>query len=82
MISAIQRLAVIFRLSGGHAYDAPEGRRALPESWVKPVARVHLAMDRPYEGDDSRRPVEKMGMMPVVPTKVNRKVGRDYDREC
>ena len=43
-----KRQAVIFRLSGGQANDAPEGR-ALLESWADPVAGTPLAMDRACE---------------------------------
>ena len=41
MASASDRQAVIFRLSGGHAHDAPEGR-ALLESRDAPVANATL----------------------------------------
>ena len=71
---------MIFRLSGGQANDAPEGR-ALPESWADPVAGAPLAMDRAYEGDETRQLVRDLGMTPVVPPKANRKVKWEYDRE-
>ena len=45
MVSASDWEAMIFRLSGGNAHDAPEGR-ALLESWAGPVANAPLAMDR------------------------------------
>ena len=45
MVSASDRQAMIFRLSGGQAHDAPEGR-ALPERWDDPVANAPTAMDR------------------------------------
>ena len=80
MVSASDRQAMIFRLSGGQANDAPEGR-ALPESWVNPVAGAPLAMDRAYEGDETRRLVRDIGMTPVVPPKTNRKAEREYDRK-
>ena len=54
MVSASGRQAMIFRLSGGQANDAPEGR-ALPENWAGPVAGVPLAMDRACEGDETRQ---------------------------
>ncbi len=50
MVSASGRQAMIFRLSGGQANDAPEGR-ALPESWDGPVADAPPAMDRACEDD-------------------------------
>ena len=80
MVSASGRHAMIFRLSGGQANDAPEGR-ALPESWESPVANAPLAMDRAYEGDETRRLVRDLGMTPVVPPKANRKAEWEYDRK-
>ena len=60
MVSASDRQADIFRLSGGHAHDAPEGR-VLLESWDAPVANAPLAMERVYEGDKTRRLVRRCG---------------------
>ena len=80
MVSASDRQAMIFRLSGGQANDAPEGR-ALLKSWADPVAGAPLAMDRAYEGDETRQLVRDLGMTPVVPPKANRKVKWNYDRE-
>ena len=80
MVSASDRQAMIFRLSGGQANDAPEGR-ALPESWADPVAGAPLAMDRACEGDETRQLVRDIGMTPVVPPKANRKAEWEYDRE-
>ena len=80
MVSASPRQAMIFRLSGGQAHDAPEGR-ALLKSWAEPVAGAPLAMDRAYEGDETRQLVRDLGMTPVVPPKANRKVKWNYDRE-
>ena len=71
---------MIFRLSGGQANDAPEGR-ALPESWADPVAGAPLAMDRACEGDETRQLVRDLGMTPVVPPKANRKAEWEYDRK-
>ena len=67
------RQTMIFRLSGGQANDAPEGR-ALLKSWADPVTNAPLAMDRAYEGDKTRQLVRDLGMTPVVPPKANRKV--------
>ncbi len=80
MVSASDRHAMIFRLSGGQANDAPEGR-ALLKSWESPVAGAPLAMDRAYEGDETRQLVRDLGMTPVVPPKANRKVKWEYDRK-
>ncbi len=80
MVSASGQQAMIFRLSGGQANDAPEGR-ALPESRADPGAGAPLAMDRACEGDETRQLVRDLGMTPVVPPKANRKAEREYDRE-
>ena len=80
MVSASGRQAMIFRLAGGNAHEAPEGRTLL-KSWADPVANAPLAMDRAYEGDETRQFVRDLGMTPVVPPKANRKAERDYDRE-
>ena len=80
MVSASGRQAMIFRLSGGQAHDAPEGR-ALLKSWADPVANAPLAMDRAYEGDKTRQLVRDLGMTPVVPPKANRKVKWEYGRK-
>ena len=80
MVSTSGRHAMIFRLSGGQANDAPEGR-ALLKSWESPVAGAPLAMDRACEGDETRRLVRDLGMTPVVPPKANRKAEWEYDRK-
>ena len=67
---------MIFRLSGGHVYDAPEGS-ALLEIRDEPVVNAPLAMDHACEGDKARRLIEEMGMTPVVPPKANRKAERE-----
>ena len=67
---------MIFRLSGGHVYDAPEGS-VLLEIRDEPVANVLLAIDHACEGEKARRLVEEMGMTPVVPPKANRKAERE-----
>ena len=53
MVSASDRLIMVFGLSGRHAHDVPEGR-ALLKSEDKPVANAPLTMDRAYESDKSR----------------------------
>ena len=54
MISASDRLGVIFHLSGG-AGPGRARRPRLLESWDKnPVENAPLAMDRAYEGDKTR----------------------------
>jgi hypothetical protein len=39
-----------------------------------------LLMDRAYEGNESRKLVLDLGMIPVVPPKSNRPYAWDYDR--
>ena len=65
MVSASGRQAMIFRLSGGQANDAPEGR-ALLKSWADPVANAPLAMNRAYEGDKTRQLVCDLGACPNI----------------
>ena len=42
---------------------------------------LHLLMDRPYEGNESRHLVLDLGIIPVVPPKSNRLDPWEYDRE-
>ena len=57
MVSASDRHAMIFRMSGGQTREAPEGR-VLLKSWDNSVANAPLAMDRAYEGE----PESQMGL--------------------
>ena len=59
-----------FRLSPGQAGDAPEGRKLLSET---PLTAEAVAMDRAYEGDETRELVAKLGSSPEVPPKSNRR---------
>lgn len=73
-----------FSLSPGQASDSVEGR-TLVEGWQdKPEAlpeKLPMAMDKAYEGDETRASVTKAGFAPVVPPKENRKEPWDYDKE-
>jgi transposase len=84
MVAADDRTAVTFSLSPGQASDSVEGR-ALLEGWQdKPEAlpeKLPMAMDKAYEGDETRASVTQAGFSPVVPPKDNRKEPWDYDRE-
>ncbi len=84
MVAADDRTAVTFSLSPGQASDGVEGR-ALLEDWEdKPEAlpaNLPLAMDKAYEGDETRACVKETGFTPVVPPKHNRKEPWDYDKE-
>ena len=78
MIAANERTAVGFRLSPGQAGDAPEGRKLLSET---PLTAKSVAMDRAYEGDETRELVVELGSSPEVPPRSNRKEPWDYDKE-
>ncbi len=80
MIAASDWLAMAFRLSGGQAHDAPEGR-ALLAGFGERATKVPLAMDRACEGDETLELARELGMTPVVPPKSNRRSKWDFDRE-
>ena len=84
MVAADDRTAVTFSLSPGQASDGVEGR-ALLENWRdKPEAlpeKLPMAMDKAYEGDETRAAVTQAGFSPVVPPKDTRKVPWEYDEE-
>ncbi len=68
-----------FKLSSGQAGDAPEGRQLLRAGGRAPVG-CHLAMDRAYEGDETRQLAEQLGYLPVVPPNPKRLNPWEYDR--
>jgi transposase len=84
MVAADDRTALTFSLSPGEASDGVEGR-ALLEDWRdKPEAlpdELPLAMDKAYEGDETRARVKEAGFTPVVPPKQTRKKPWEYDEE-
>lgn len=73
------RTAIAFSLSPGNDYDAAAGRALLRELGAMPKG-LPLLMDRAYEGDESRRLVLDLGMVPVVPPKSSRITPWEYDR--
>ena len=79
MVTASDRSAVSFSLSGGAKYDSPEGMKLL---FFTPACRIcqSLLMDRAYEGDKMRAVAKKLGYNPVVPPKKNRIDPWEYDR--
>ena len=80
MVAASDRDGVIFALSAGNCGDAPEGRALLQQ--LGPVDHsVYLLMDRAYEGDETRALAIRLGYIPVVPPKSNRKNPWDYDKQ-
>jgi len=84
MVAVDDRTALTFSLSPGQASDGVEGR-ALLEDWQdKPEAlpdELPLAMDKAYEGDETRACVKEAGFTPVVPPKHTRKKPWEYDEE-
>jgi transposase len=79
MVAANDRVGLTFSLSPGQAHDAVEGRKLL-QAWGKPMKGLPLAMDRAYEGDETRQLVMDLGMFPVVPPKSNRLKPWRYDK--
>jgi len=80
MVTASDRSAVVFSLSGGNKHDAPEGE-ALVDSIDRLTEQIYILMDRAYEGDKMRVKAIAKGFIPVVPPKKNRKVPWEYDKE-
>jgi transposase len=80
MVTASDRAAVAFSLSGGNVHDAPEGC-ALLETVKRRGGQRYLLMDKAYEGEDIRARAVEKGFIPVVPPKSNRKEPWEYDRE-
>ena len=66
MVTASDRAAVGFSLSGGQAHDAPEGI-ALLKKIQREKERKYLLIDRAYEGDNVRAAALEQGFEPVVP---------------
>ena len=80
MVAASDRDGVIFALSAGNCGDAPEGR-ALWEQPGPVEHSVYLLMDRAYEGDETRALAMRLGYIPVVPPKSNRRNPWNYDKQ-
>jgi len=80
MVAADARTAVTFSLSPGQDHDAVHGRSLL-RTLARPTSRVHVLMDRAYEGNETRQLVLDLGFIPVVPPKSNRTEPWEYDRE-
>lgn len=79
MMSANDRTAVDFILSGGQVHDAPEGR-LLMETVGKQDTVIPLVMDRAYEDVQTRYIAQTLKFEPIVPPKKNRKNPWIYDR--
>ena len=61
MVSANDKLALGLSLSGGNEHDAPEGRKLIT-SMIKPGTKTRLLMDKAYEGDETRKTAEELGI--------------------
>ena len=79
MITASDRSAEGFSLSGGQAHDAPEGI-ALLKKVRRKKEQKYLLMDRAYEGENVRAAAREQGFEPVVPPKKNRRNPWEYDK--
>ena len=80
MVTASDRSAVGFSLSGGECHDAPEGRLLLDAIKRQPE-QIYLLMDKAYEGERTRNKALEKGFVPVVPPKSNRRDPWEYDKE-
>ena len=80
MVTATDRSAVSFSLSGGEARDSPEGI-ALLDRITRIPEQKYILMDRAYEGENMRGKALEKGYSPVVPPKSNRKDPWEYDKE-
>ena len=80
MVTASDRSAVSFSLSGGAKHDSPEGMKL---RFFTPACRIgqSLLMDRAYEGDLMRAAARKLVYNRVVPPKKNRIDPWEYDRK-
>jgi len=79
MIATSDKYEINFLLSGGETGDALEGRKlmgTLGEAKITP----HLLMDKAYKRDETQTLAYKLGYMPVVTLKGNRKNPWAYDK--
>ena len=80
MVAASDRDGVTFSLSAGNCGDGPEGCVLLQK--LGPTDHpLYILMDRAYEGDETRALAVKLGYIPVVPPKSNRKNPWSYDTQ-
>jgi transposase len=73
------RSVLRFILTGGNVHDSEPARRLL--DLIYSEDNHYLAMDRAYEGDETRVKAVERGFIPVVPPKSNCKELWDYDKE-
>ena len=79
MVTATDRSAVSFALSGGEAHDSPEGL-ALLDKIIRVPEQKYILIDKAYEGENIRIKAVEKGYSPVVPPKSNRTDPREYDK--
>jgi transposase len=80
LVSASDRSAVAFSLTGGNVHDAKEGCNLLKKI-VRLQEQKFMLMDKAYEGNGIREQVRQMGFTCVVPPKSNRIKQWEYDKE-
>ena len=80
MVAADARTAIAFSISPGQASDAPQGRELL-KHLCRRRDGLELAMDRAYEGDETRQLALRLGWTPVVPPLPRRIDPWEYDWE-
>jgi transposase len=80
MVTASDRSAVVFSLSGGNVHDAKAGYSLL-DKFQRCEQQKYLIMDKAYEGEAVRAKAAAKGFITVVPPKKNRKEPWEYDKE-
>jgi transposase len=91
-VAANDRQAVAFLLSGGQAGDGPLGRELMEKMeaqrresgckfWHARGRKCGLAMDRAYQGNETRALARKLGFKPIGPPNPQRKKPWKYDKK-
>jgi hypothetical protein len=70
LASTAERSTLVFHLSAGNRYDAPECRKLLEKIYSD--GNHYRLMDRVYKNDETRALAVQRGFIPVVPPKKNR----------
>lgn len=78
-IVANEKFPIALMLSEGHLNDGPQGRILLRQLDDR-FKNSKILMDKAYEGNQTRSLVRSLGMVPVVPPKLNRKNPWKYDK--
>jgi hypothetical protein len=69
-MTADARTVVVFVVAG-QAGDAPEGRKLLKALENKALKGVHVIIDKACDGNETQQLVFDLGIMPLIPPKVN-----------